>query len=62
MTAASTNLPQAMAAEMRRKAEAADGAERDYFAWLAAEWDRTAERERSSAHGRSNVEAQLARA
>jgi hypothetical protein len=50
-----------MAAEMRRRAETADGADRDYFNWLANEWDRTAERD-AMASGRGRPAPQLANA
>ena len=55
--------PKEMAAEMRRKAETAQGADRDYFLWLASEWGRTAEREAVGLNGRSVQERpSLARA
>jgi hypothetical protein len=50
-----------MAAEMRRRAEAAPGLERDYFIWLAAEWDRTADREGAPGARPSRPEPWLAR-
>jgi hypothetical protein len=34
-----------MAADLRVKADQVAGAERDYFLWLAQEWEKTADRE-----------------
>lgn len=37
--------PSQQAAELRRKADAALGAERDYLLWLAEEWEKTSARD-----------------
>jgi len=38
------DFPKRAAADMRARADAAVGAERDYFNWLAIEWERASER------------------
>lgn len=38
------DFPKRAAADMRARADAAVGAERDYFNWLAMEWERASER------------------
>ena len=38
------DFPKRAAADMRARADAALGAERDYFNWLAIEWERASER------------------
>ena len=37
--------PAAQAAELRRRATTLSGPDRDYYLWLAVEWDKTAVRQ-----------------
>ncbi|MGA0604358.1 hypothetical protein ACO2Q0_00010 [Phenylobacterium sp. VNQ135] len=41
--------PAERAAELRLRAQAVDPAQREYLLWLAAEWDRTAMRDKDQA-------------
>lgn len=41
--------PKDQAASLRRAAEAATGADRAYYLWLAAEWDKAEQRQQEAA-------------